>query len=345
MIDLASVNRIDCHVHYMPTGFQQRDLMTAGAAAPSRRQLGSPDSDNRPGWADLGELTEVMDGAGVDLGLILTFPHHASPFRRPDEAAHETIGRYNAAMSSDLEARGNGRYVMAASIDPTTGLEGVRQLEKDLQLPHVRGIALLTNYEDLWPDDPCFTPIYELARDHNVPVTLHPGSPFPSWRNAARLNESAALGAGLGFFLVDALAIFHMTHAGVFDQFPSVRFMFCQLGGGACGYCGRWEFHRLQAIEQAEQTQVEVPVWARRSLADVLSHVWMDTHTQDRHAIELAVAEAGAQSIVLGGDYPVSPIELGPAYMMRELSATNLDGAVRRSIERDNALALLGWPS
>jgi hypothetical protein len=128
-------------------------------------------------------------------------------------------------------------------------------------------------------------PIYELARDHGVPVTLHPGSPFPTWRNAARLHESAALGSGLGFLLVDVLALFHMIHACVFDRFPTVRFMFCQLAGGACNYCARWEFHRQQAIEQAGQSGVELPVWAKRSLADVLSHVWMDTHTQDRHSL------------------------------------------------------------
>ena len=335
MIELSIVRRVDCHVHYMPTGFQDPQ--------PARGlQLGSPDSDNRPGWRDLGELTGVMDAAGVDLGFILTFPHHATPYRREGEAVHETIGRYNAAMSADLEARGNGRYVMAASIDPRTGSEGVRQLARDLHLPHVRGIALLTNYGDLWPDDPCFEPIYELARQHSVPCTLHPGSPFPSWRDAVRLNESAALGSGLGFFLVDALAIFHMTHAGVFDRFPDVRFMFCQLGGGACNYCGRWEFHRQQAIEQAKQRGVELPAWARRSLADVLFRVWMDTHTQDRHGIQLAIGEVGAQSIVLGGDYPVSPIELGPLYMTRELAALGLDEATRFAIERGNALRLLG---
>ena len=337
MIDLEHVNVVDCHMHYMPTGFQQRQQIP-----PGRRQLGSPDSDARPGWSDLGELIGVMDGAGVDLGFLLTFPHHATPFRKDGEAIHETIGRYNAAMSADLEVNGNDRFVMAASIDPTTGPSGVKQLRHDLQLPHVRGIGLLTNYGDLWPDDETFTPIYELAGEFDVPVTLHPGSPFPSWRNAARLHESAALGSGLGFFLVDVLAVFHMIHAGVFDRFPDVRFMFCQLGGGACSYCGRWEFHRLQAIEQAGQSNVEVPVWAKRSLAETLSRVWMDTHTQDRHGIRLAIDEAGAQSVVLGGDYPVSSVELGMDYMQRELDALDLAPSVKRGIERDNALRLIG---
>ena len=100
--------------------------------------------------------------------------------------------------------------------------------------------------------------------------------------------------------------------------------------------------HRLQAIEQAEQSQVEVPQWAKRSLADVLSHVWMDTHTQDRHSIRLAIEEAGPQTVVLGGDYPVSSVDLGMAYMVREVRALELTTNMKRGIERDNAIRLLG---
>jgi predicted TIM-barrel fold metal-dependent hydrolase len=340
VIDFASVNRIDCHMHYMPNGFDNR-AQTSGASG-SRRPLGSPDSDGRPGWTDLGELRAVMDGAGVDLGVLLTFPHHATPFRKDGESIPEAIGRYNQAMSADLDAQGQDRFVMTASVDPLSGLEGIEQLRKDLELPHVRGIALLTNYGDVTLDDPRFEPIFSLARDHNVAVTVHPGSAWPSWRDGARLGESSFLSSGLGYFLADALCIFHMAHAGVFERFPTVRFMFCQLGGAAAICCGRWHFHRTQALEQAAQLHIPVPQWARCSLNEVLSQVWLDTHTQDRHAIRFVLAEAGFQSVVLGGDYPVSSVELGMHYMTAELDALRLDSDARRRIERDNALALLG---
>jgi predicted TIM-barrel fold metal-dependent hydrolase len=338
MIDLTRVNRIDCHMHYMPTGFDNR--RQAIGASPSRRQLGSPDSDARPGWTNLKELRGVMDKAGVDLGVLLTFPHHATPFRQANETVPEVIGRYNRAMSSDLDEHGEGRFVMAASIDPLSGSAGIEQLQKDLQLPYVHGIALLTNYGNVTLDDRHFEPIFEMAREYNAAITVHPGSAWPSWRDAARLGESSFLTAGLGYFLADALCIFHMAHAGVFDRYRDVRFMFCQLGGAAAICCGRWNFHRVQALEQAGKD--EVPIWASRSLNEVLSHVWLDTHTQDRHAIRLVIEEVGAQSVVLGGDYPVSPVELGMDYMTAELDALDLDSDARRRIERDNALALLG---
>jgi predicted TIM-barrel fold metal-dependent hydrolase len=338
MLDLPGVQRVDCHVHYQPTGFEQ-----PRRAGPAGGLLGSPDSAMRPGWTNLPELREVMDSTGVDLGVILAFPHHATLFRSADESVVEVIARYNRAMSEDLAARGEGRFVATATVDPLAGADGVAQLERDLGLPHMRGIALLTNYGDITLDDPRFEPIFALARSFNVPCTVHPGSAWPSWRDAARLGESSFLQAGLGYFLADALCIFHMTHAGVFDRFSDVRFLFCQLGGAAAICCGRWHFHASQARSQAVEIGQDLPTWARRELTDILAHVWLDSHTQDRHALRLVLEEAGPRSIVLGSDYPVSAPDLGMDYVQSELDALNLPSETRRRIERENAFDLLGF--
>ena len=244
-------------------------------------------------------------------------------------------------MSEDLVGRGEDRFVATATIDPLSGPDGVAQLERDLRLPLMRGIALLTNYGDVTLDDPRFEPIFELARAYDMPCTVHPGSAWPSWRDAARLGESSFLQSGLGYFLADALCIFLMAHAAVFERFREVRFMFCQLGGAAAICCGRWHFHAKQAREQAAALGRDMPVWARSELTEVLSHVWLDTHTQDRHALRLVLEEAGSTQLVLGGDYPVTAPDLGMYYVQSELDALDLSTEVRRKIERDNALDLL----
>src|SRR5579864_1737776 len=334
--DLARIRRVDCHLHYQPAGFHQ-----PRRPGPPGGMLGNPDSAMRPGWTDLGELRQVIDATSVDLGLILAFPHHATPFRDQEESVPDVIGRYNRAMSDDLVAEGDGRFFATATVDPLSGPDGVAQLERDLGLPLMRGIALLTNYGDVTLDDPRFTPIFELAGAFDVPCTVHPGSAWPSWRDAARLGESAFLQSGLGYFLADALCIFHMIHAGVFERFPEVRFLFCQLGGAAAICCGRWHFHAVQARSQSVELGRETPIWARSELTEVLSRVWLDTHTQNRHALQLVLAEAGPRSIVLGGDYPVTAPELGMHFVQQELDALKLPPDIRRRIECDNALELL----
>jgi hypothetical protein len=79
-----------------------------------------------------------------------------------------------------------------------------------------------------------------------------------------------------------------------------------------------------------------------RLLNEYLAHLWLDTHTQDRHAMALVMAEAGEHTIVLRGDYPVTQPENGVDHALAELDALRLPPATRQKIERDNALTLLG---
>src|ERR671938_508950 len=111
--------------------------------------------------------------------------------------------------------------------------------------------------------------------------------------------------------------------------------MFCQLGGCAPFYCGRWN----NQVRNAARRQAGGPA---RLLNDYLPRLWLDTHTQDRHAIALVMAEAGEHTIVLGGDYPVTQPENGIEYALAERDGLRLRAATRQRIERDNALALLG---
>ncbi len=330
---IGGVRRIDCHVHYVPSGFggdwdqriaQQSDFMRVVM--------------QRPAWRDLTALREVMESSQVDLGLII--PNHATVPDVRGRLSHDAYEAYNRSMSSDLAAA-EGRFVAMAVVDPFGDREDIAQLERSLELPHMAGIGLNTNYGDVTLDDPRFEPIFALARDHDVPITVHPGGAWPSWHNALRLKESMFLLSGLGFFLTDAMCIFMMAHGGVFDRFPTVRFMFCQLGGVAPICCGRW----ASAIHHGQLAQVnagQAPAWTSHTLSDILGHLWLDTHTQDHHAIALVMAEAGDHTVVLGGDYPVTLPDTGIDYAMAELDALKLPADVMRKIERDNGLALLG---
>jgi predicted TIM-barrel fold metal-dependent hydrolase len=222
------------------------------------------------------------------------------------------------------------------------GKDEIGQLERSLKLPNICGIGLTTGKEGVTLDDPRYIPIFELARDYDVPITVHPGAAWPDWVEPMRLNETAFLLHGLGFLLADAMALFMMANAGVFERFPSVRFMFCQLAGVAPICCGRWEFHSKQERLRDHALGGGIPDWATRDLSEILSHVWMDTHAQNRNAIRLVLDQAGDHTVVLGSDYPWTPTEFGMDYTNSELDALRLSPQTRRKIERDNALALIG---
>jgi len=332
---VQDIRRVDCHLHYVPTAMP--DPMH-----PPGSPLGDLDlmriAQSRPAYRDIRAMTQVMDAAGVDLGWIISTG--VGPLRRLGPIS-TTTEAYNRSMSEDLNAA-DGRFLATAVVDPMGGPDEYRQLDRSLRLPNIAGIGLTTGSDGITLDDPRYLPIFELARDHDTPITIHPGQAWPAWIEPMRLRESAFLLHGLGFMLADAMALFLMANAGIFERFPTVRFMFCQLAGVAPFCCGRSEFHNKQEYLRRDLIGGDIPEWANRDLAEILSRVWLDTHSQNRHAIRLVLEQAGDHTVVLGGDYPWTPPEFGLDYTAAELDALHLPTTVRRKLDRDNALTLIG---
>ena len=283
----------------------------------------------------------MMDQAGVTLGVVI--PNGSDlveGLRSLGGDLNDTLDAYHRSLSADL-ARTDGRLVAAATIDPRGGSAAVAGLERALALPSIVGIGLVASYDGVALDDPLFEPIFQIARDYDVPILVHPSSVAPGWVEALRLDNQV-LRTGLGFLLDDALCILRMALNGTFDRHPDVRFMFCQLGGVAPFCCGRWEYHRHQARVLEAEKGIKRPDWVGKSLADYLAHVWLDTHTQDRHALGLVLAEIGEDVTVLGGDHPYTPFERGVPYALAEIAALGLSPGAQRKVERENALRLLG---
>ncbi|MGH7854315.1 MAG: amidohydrolase family protein, partial [Candidatus Binatia bacterium] len=66
--------------------------------------------------------------------------------------------------------------------------------------------------------------------------------------------------------------------------------------------------------------------------------------TADASAIRCALDCMSADRIVLGGDYPISPPEIGLGYTLPQLDKVGLSANDRTKIERGNASKLLNLP-
>jgi predicted TIM-barrel fold metal-dependent hydrolase len=278
-----------------------------------------------------------MDETGVSLGVIIP---PASLIERLRGVGPGTTEKFNQSMSSEL-AKGEGRFLAAAIVDPLGGPEEVAQLERSLALPHMAAVGLVDSYDGQALDDPVFEPIFDAARAHDVPVLVHPSQVPPPAREALHLDHPV-LAAGFGFLAENALTILRMALNGTFDRHRDVRFMFCQLGGFAPACCARWDYHAKHQRTMSQTTGQPLPSWATRTLQEYLSHLWLDTHSQDRHILRLVLEMLGDDVIVLGGDFPITPVEDGVLHVLGELEAMDVVDSTRRKIERENALHLLG---
>jgi len=327
---ITTTGRIDCHVHYYASKFADLLLPSSGKATVPIRAFVS----SRAGWRDLDALREVMDETGVGLGVIVGSMANLNGLRRAGAGASEA---YNRSLSEDM-APSEGRFLACAHVDPMGGRDEVAQLDRSLKQPHMAGIGLVTSYDGIALDDPLFEPIFEVARAHDAPIMVHPAD---AWREALRLDHNV-LETGFGFLMDDALTLMRMALKGTFDKYPDVRFMFCQLGGFAPGCCARWDFHVRQYRLMGAALNQPLPEWAKHTFVDYLRHVWLDTHSQDRHIMRLVLDLLGDDNIVLGGDYPLTVPEDGVHWVLQELGALGVSPETVHKIERDNALRLLG---
>ena len=134
--------------------------------------------DPEDSFADPAAFLARLDELGFDTALLpsAVASSDAGPY------AYE---RYAAPPQelAKLAAAHPGRFAGLWTIDPSTGLEGVRRAAEALAQPHTIGLLLHTHSWDRAFDHRDLYPFYALAAEHDVPVVMQAGAsggPLPS---------------------------------------------------------------------------------------------------------------------------------------------------------------------
>jgi predicted TIM-barrel fold metal-dependent hydrolase len=108
----------------------------------------------------LEELLAQMDAAGVERAIITMDPHNPEPV-------------------AEIARSFPGKFICSAPIDPTTGMEAVRLLDRlvakhDLRLARV--VPFLVNRP---PNDKVYYPVYAKCIELDLPISINTGIPGP----------------------------------------------------------------------------------------------------------------------------------------------------------------------
>ena len=324
---------IDCHAHCLP-----QVLMDALRSFAAGTYLGrSLYADE--GFTSLERHLVLMDRFDVDKEVI-NYGNLLVPAARAGGLPMEKV----VPMVNDYIAEAcriaPGRFIPAAAVDPFGGEAALRELDRAVEKLGLFGISLSTNVDSRALDDPAYEPIFERARSWNMPLWVHPGQVPPPWQQALGLHNRY-LNSGVGFLLDDSLCLIKMIVAGVFDRWWGVKFVFCQLGGFLPFAIGRFDQQFFFERRVCEQEGRPFPVYLQRRVFDYCQAFYVDTHTADASAIRCALDCMTADRIVLGGDYPISPPEIGLGYTLPQLDKVGLSDRDRAKIQRENATRLL----
>ncbi len=307
-------HRIDTHHHIIPPPYlaKERDKVL-GVAHNLAAQLLE--------WTPARAI-ETMDRNGIATAVtsISTPGVWFGDVARSREIARD-CNEYAAEMARDYK----GRFGVFAAL-PLPDVEGsLREIEYALDVLKADGIGLMTNYDDKWPGEAAWAPVFDELNRRKAVVYFHP--------TAAACCANLLPGippATIEFPHDTARAITSFLYSGTFHRCPDIHFIFSH-GGGTLPML----VHRLGGLLRVRKDLAEkMP----NGVAAELRKLYYDVVGVANPIAFPAVREmAGISHLLFGSDYPFWQ----PDVTVKSVLDLALAAADLKAIERDNALGLM----
>ncbi len=282
---------IDVHVH--TSNHPMRELHTTDASLPA--------------------IERALDEHGIEQALILAtyFPFKGT-------------GLHNRELL--LRLGDNRRFNAIGSLDMMNAFEaGFAELCELCGSGRLVGIKLYPGYQNFHMDDPRVVSVINLARIHNLAVTIHGGELHHCC--SARRRAQGDLACRNSFCWIDRLG--GLAHPNAFratiQQFPDVRFVIAHLANPF--------FEELRALMR------DCPNVYTDISGQFLSGSAEDTPEYRETVVDeilrvITMIPNGAQRLLFGSDFPIQSFEATIALV----ESLPVSDEIKAAIYRDNAL-------
>ena len=310
---MAAPHRIDVHHHIVPPRWlaEEQERMKGTAI----------------GWQTVAEWTpekslETMDRNGVATAVTSVSTVIVRP-NEPDRA--HALARDCNEFATRLGADHKGRFGTFALLPlPHVDL-CLKEIEYAADTLKVDGFKLQTNYEDKWPGDPAFAPVFDELNRRKAAVFFHPTV-------CARCNGLLpGINAPLMEYPFDTTrAIASFLFNGVFARCPDVKFIFAH-GGGTMPFLA----NRIGGLVRGRP---ELAAQLPGGIVPALRKLHFDIVSVTNEPAWAALTKVMPISqLLFGTDVPYMTIE----GTVSELAQMGLGADGLRAIETDNANRIL----
>lgn len=288
--------RYDLHTHYYPASFFELIRNTPGefsfGADPTGRTIirhrgarffgvTAPMTDPALRLAD-------MDRVGIDVEVLSL----STPNVFFAEAAGQTeVARIVNDAYAELIAQHPARFKGFASIPMDAPDAALRELDRALGELRMNGVVLLSNIRGRALTDPSYRPFFEEANRRRLCIFLHPMIPV-----ASEVFNEFVLGPLVGFPFDTSLAVARMCFAGMFRDFPDIRWVIGHLGGAIPYLMDRLDNGYRDFAECREHIDALPSTYLRR--------LYYDTVSFSGPALRMVRDLVGVDHMVMGSDYP-----------------------------------------
>lgn len=286
----------------------------------------------------------VMDANGVETALIVFNSFLDLTIKESGVPRAEGYNITNEG-AAEISRRYPGRFLPTAALDAMAGAEAVAELERVVKDFGCAALSMHTCYEEngetLFPQERRFWPLYRKAEELGVAVFVHPAVP-PFWGKLPSTIQFTA--ADWGFMFGNQLAIQLMAYGGVFDAFPRLRFIFCQLGGFIPFSLGRSDLN-FEMYQNFNGRIPKDPNLKVVKLRDYSGRFYVDIHSMDAASLRCAVENLGPDRLLFSTDYPITPEHMGAKWHQEQLQKSGLGEDTIQAITSGNARVLFGSKS
>ena len=272
---------------------------------------------------DLAVRFRDLDAAGIDLQVISPSPH----FFLYDEDPAVTAAA--AAIVNDeligLSSSHPERFLALGTLPLQDAGLAVRELQRIMQLPMVRGVIIGTNVKGNNLDDPSLEPLWEAAEDLGAFILVHPHK----IAGADRM-KNYYLKNVVGNPLETTIAAGCLLYSGVFDRYPKLKICLSHGGGFLPYQAGR--FRHGWSVRPQDRGA------AHAGLDAGLDRFLYDTILHDAGTLEFLLDQAGPERVMMGSDYP---FDMGTLDGVRLVRGLDVADPVKGAVLRDTANRLL----
>ena len=243
-----------------------------------------------------------------------------------DSDATNTLTRLCNDYAAQMRVDHPGRFGMFASLPLPNIDASLREIEYALDTLKADGIGLMTSWDDKYPGDPAFAPIFDELNRRKAVVYFHPTQAPCS--NC--LSEIPA--ATLDFPFDTTRAVTSLLFGGTFARCPDIKFIFSHAGGTV-----PFLADRIARLVVKPDFKAKVP----NGVIPELQKLYYDTALSANARIFASLlALVTPAQVLFGSDYPFAP-ESTMTRTVEGLAKLGLDDVTLRRIERDNALGLM----
>jgi predicted TIM-barrel fold metal-dependent hydrolase len=304
--------RIDVHHHMLPPEY---------ASLTRERILEITSGDTTVlNWTPQITL-EQMEQYGI-ASSILSLPVPGAWYQGKENSRKlaRVANEYGARLCRDYP----GRFGMFAALPLPDVDASLVEIAHAFDTLGADGAYLQTSYDDKWPGDPEFAPVFDELNRRKAIVFVHPTEP------CCCANLIPGIPSNVVEFVFDTTrSIVSLLANGTFSRYPEIRFIFCHSGGTMPVLAAR--IHGF--FQSRGALTSHVPNGVLYELKKLHYDVANATNNSSLAALMNLVPTT---QIVWGSDYPYRAV--GP-------TATGWDNyqvsdEVKRAVNRDNALKL-----